>query len=235
MDVDEGGQIEKTSNHWYQAIDGVSQGATQSTLAVTPAMDGSRISSMSDFWRFYRAVRLIVHFQALTASSATRAGAMITFSRGQITAPATILNASQMDKAAYCFAYQTVPSKLVLKRADLIGKVANLKWWQTQGVGDLEFDTQGTLVFVNTDEGNEVAAGLSNGIQCFFEVHFEFCGRLPAGVSYERQKKRFAMNLGPECVIVVQDDEKENKKKVTSPAPLRAVAAAVKALESTRR
>ncbi len=216
-DADDKEAIEKLANHWHEAFTTIDQGATQTNVALTPAIDGARLSSMSDFWRYYRAVRVVIHFMSITAASTSRSGAMISFCRGIMgTVPSTLLNLSQMDKMAHQFAYQSVPSKLVLKRRDLVGKDAIFKWWQTQGVGDVEIDSQGTLVFGNVSESGDVLVAVTNGVQCIFEVHMEFCGRLPSAVSFERQKKRFELGRGPEKLIVVQDDEKEETMSVTS-------------------
>lgn len=222
-------KVERMYSRCYRNFSCIVSGSNQASASLNPALDSGRISSMSDFYRFYRYVSVKAHFQskATNANSTASPGLMLGFSKGSITLPTTAAEVAQMDMFQYAFGGQTKPSTLKLGRKDLLGTHA-VKWFQTQGVGDAELDTQGTFIITTVEEANGLAIATTTSYNVIFELVIEFMDRLPANVSLERSRMRMG-----EMIVVSQDDEKEQRRK--PPAPSRAIAAIAKALESTKR
>lgn len=179
----------------------VVSGTSQFTLNLSTANFGSRVAALSDLYRLYRFVRLEAHFLPLTGA----AGVIVAFASGLLTAAPTLAQeVSQFDCVAIALPESTIPTKLVLSRAELAGIAP---WYQTQGsAAEPLLDTQGQIVV--TTFGSTALATASVAL-VHWRFTLEFAERLPATVTISRL--RSSVRVAKRLHDPLEEDSQEEK------------------------
>jgi len=152
-------------------------GSAQTQLQLNANNFGTRLSTVADLYRLYRFVSMDAHFGRNSGNDH-----WVAFSSGQITAPTTIAEVSEMPHVAWISSTLTMPGCLRLRRKQLCGISP---WYETQSsAGDPLLDTQGTFTLSTSSATTGLATATQIGVLYRFTV--EFRDRLPAATTVQR-------------------------------------------------
>jgi hypothetical protein len=140
---------------------------------------GNREQTIANLFRLYRFKWIRITF--CHATTATEYPVIAFSSGGNITAPTTLEEVFDLDEVVFTVPGQTTPVHMVLQGENLAGM---MKWYQTEGTGDVADDTQGNFVIATYAAG----ACTADTFAWVAEYEIEFSDRLPAAASLARLK-----------------------------------------------
>lgn len=157
----------------------------------------AQVQAMSDLYRFYRVTRLEIEFCAPNTggTSSPEHPVLVGYTPGNIVASTTTaLETSALPYVAYRCAEQTTKERLIVGAKGLAGLVP---WYQTQGLGATETDTQG-FVIITVQDGNTGLA-VASELDFLVRTTVEFKDLLPAALSLSRAR-------ASSCAVAADDD-----------------------------
>jgi hypothetical protein len=153
--------------------------SAQTLFLLRPDSFGTRLDTLADLHRYYCFTKIDMEFLDSLNNGDERP--LVGFTLGNITAPTTAVEVSEMPHVAWAPKSCRVPVHLRLNRSHLRGMVP---WFETEEGADVELDTQGT--FVVTTEASGVAT--ADQFTALIRYTCAFKERLPAQVSIDRIK-----------------------------------------------
>ena len=157
---------------------------TFATISIDPTLD-PRIQAIAEYWQYFRfvAIDVVIH---KGGPNATWSSAVDHFTaagynpRVPNTAPTTYQEVVELQRSVVSGFKEFVPTRLTLRRKDLLGDVP-LKWYQTvAGTEDTQWEKQGVIYIAST----AIGAATSNMLLSYeIKGRIEFMGRSLATIT----------------------------------------------------